>query len=158
MFITRLLAVYPAHKLGPAVAKAMAELLLARFHLGRLKPEQIRLRNDRAQAASGSIFVDATGHKAKLDLVAYVIPRVASRVPWRADCLVQAMAAQRWLTAERITSTISIGVKRSDQGEFVAHAWLKHGETVVTGGEIGDYSPLLESADLGSAPESPNGS
>ena len=30
-----------------------------------------------------------------VEQVAFAIPRVAKRVPWRADCLVQALAGER---------------------------------------------------------------
>ena len=77
-----------------------------------------------------------------VERVAYAIPRVAARVPWRADCLVQAVAAKRWLSAHGIASTINYGVPRQKAERFEAHAWLTAGERLVTGGDISGFVPL----------------
>lgn len=74
--------------------------------------------------------------------VAYVIPRLAARVPWRADCLVQAMAAERWLAREGIATRLTLGVPKDKKPDFEAHAWLTVGDVVVTGGDISGYVPL----------------
>lgn len=74
--------------------------------------------------------------------IAVAIPGVALRVPWRADCMVQAMAARRWLARAGIGSTMKIGVRRDVPDGFGAHAWLTVGDTVVTGGDIAPYQPL----------------
>jgi hypothetical protein len=64
------------------------------------------------------------------------------RVPWRADCLVQAMAAQHWLRRHGLESRIAIGVRERGEGPFEAHAWLMCGDIAVTGGDIREYVPL----------------
>lgn len=75
--------------------------------------------------------------------VAYIIPRVAARLPWRADCLIQALAAQRWLGRHGVASYITIGTGLDKDAQFRAHAWLNVGDLVITGGEISAYTPLL---------------
>jgi hypothetical protein len=83
-----------------------------------------------------------TEHQRSLvERVAYAVPVMSLRVPWRADCLVQALAARRWLARGRIASSICIGVRKDQQG-FQAHAWLKVGERIVTGGDISSYAEL----------------
>ena len=77
-----------------------------------------------------------------IERIAYVIPRVAARLPWRTDCLVQAIAAKRWLARSGIVSRLHFGVPREKQPEFEAHAWLTVGERIVTGGDIDVYVPL----------------
>lgn len=79
--------------------------------------------------------------RALLDRVAYAVPIMGLRVPWRADCVVQALAARRWLARGGIGSTICIGV-RKDAAGFQAHAWLKVGERIVTGGDVSTYTEL----------------
>lgn len=74
--------------------------------------------------------------------VAFATPRVAARVPWRSDCLAQAVAGQQWLTSAGIDSTISIGVRITAEHGFEAHAWLKVGEESVTGGDVSTFSVL----------------
>ena len=63
------------------------------------------------------------------------------RVPWRSDCVVQALAARRWLARGGVDSDVCIGVRNDAQG-FQAHAWLKVGERIVTGGDVSSYAEL----------------
>ena len=53
----------------------------------------------------------------------------------------QALAARRWLARRGIGSNVHIGV-RKDQLCFQAHAWLKVGERIVTGGDVSSYAEL----------------
>ena len=76
-----------------------------------------------------------------LERVAYAVPIMGLRVPWRSDCVVQALAARRWLARGGIGSHFCIGV-RNDGPEFQAHAWLKVGERIVTGGDVSPYAEL----------------
>jgi hypothetical protein len=80
-----------------------------------------------------------------VERVAYAIPRIGARVPWRSDCLVQALAAQRWLEGNGIATTLTIGVR--NDGAFAAHAWLEVGGEIVTGGTISEFTALLSSKD-----------
>lgn len=79
--------------------------------------------------------------------VAYAIPRMGARVPWRSDCLVQALAAKRWLEHSGISSSLRIGVRK--EAQFDAHAWLIAGETIVTGGDISSYTPFVAPSNEG---------
>ncbi len=79
---------------------------------------------------------------ALVDRVAFVIPRVAARLPWRADCLVQALAARRWLGRHGVATTLTLGVPRDKPANFEAHAWLTAGDRIVTGGDISSYVAL----------------
>ena len=81
--------------------------------------------------------------EARVRRIGYLIPRMAARMPWRADCLVQATAARNWLRRSGIASQIRLGVRRSPAAEMEAHAWLLVGQRVVTGGDISTYSPLV---------------
>ena len=74
--------------------------------------------------------------------VSYFIPRVAARLPWRADCLVQAIAAERWLGRHGIATVLTLGVPRDRPADFEAHAWLSAGSRIVTGGDISGYVPF----------------
>ena len=74
-----------------------------------------------------------------VERVAFAIPAIALRVPWRSDCMVQAMAAQSWLGRYNISSTMTIGVCKDAPTGFGAHAWLSVGNVVVTGGDISGY-------------------
>ena len=112
------------------VIRAALELGIARARIG--------IEADKAKA---STKLSAREDRI-VERITYAVPRVAARVPWRADCLVQAMAAKRWLSARGIGSTIHYGVPRQKGERFEAHAWLTVGERLVTGGDISGFVPL----------------
>ena len=113
------------------IARAAIELGLARIRLGAI-----------ADGAAASSKVLSLEEEALVERIAHVLPRVAARVPWRADCLVQATAAKRWLGAAGIGSTVHFGVPKEKQPKFEAHAWLTVGTRVVTGGDVSGYVPF----------------
>lgn len=120
--------------------RGLLELVRARLIFERLEAKVIPRRNNRA------LTLDKTRARvtpAKLARIAYVIPRLSDRLPWRSDCLIQAIAAQNWLLASGMPSEIQIGVENPKDGQFGAHAWLICGESVVTGGDISQYAPIL---------------
>ena len=77
-----------------------------------------------------------------VERVAFAIPAVAQRVPWRADCLVQALAARRWLERAGVATSLTCGVRKGDMEAFAAHAWLTAGTMTVTGGDGSGYSEV----------------
>lgn len=68
------------------------------------------------------------------ELIGWAIASAAARVPWRSDCLLQAMAASMWLDRVGRSYKLNIGVRKNDAGELEAHAWLTSGNLTVTGG------------------------
>ena len=116
-------------------AVASTELALARVrllmsnHTALLQPPAFEARcTDRADV--------------RVERVRIAIARASSRLPWRTDCLVQALAAQHWLRRLGVETSLSIGVPRNTEGQFEAHAWLTHRDVVITGGDISRYVPL----------------
>jgi len=77
-----------------------------------------------------------------VERIAFAVPRVANRLPWRTDCLVQAFAGQRWLAGHDIETRLVLGARRGGPSGFEAHAWLMAGDRVVTGGDISTYVPF----------------
>lgn len=63
-----------------------------------------------------------------------IIRKVGCRVPWKCKCLEYAIAAKLLLKRRAIPSTVYFGV-RNENGELKAHAWLRSGAVIVTGGE-----------------------
>jgi len=121
-----------------------ANALLALFELGLA-----RLRLD-SRSARATVALRPTpdqeltpDQSALVERVAFTIPRVAVRLPWRADCLVQALAAKRWLQRHDVATTLTFGVPRDKPADFEAHAWLTAGDRIVTGGDISDYVALV---------------
>lgn len=126
--------------------RGLIELIRARWAFGRLEARTILARNQQVAAAPRTA-PDRT-IPALAARIGYVIPRISARLPWRSDCLIQAMAAQNWLAAHGLTSEIQIGVERPEDGQFGAHAWLVHDGAAVTGGDIGRYDVLVGESPL----------
>jgi len=119
-------------------ARGTAELVRARIVFARIGVKDIQDRN--AQCLQMPVPDSAAP---LLGWIAYTIPRVAHRMPFRADCLVQALAAQNWLASNGIASAIVIGAERPKDKPFAAHAWLTCDGRVITGGEIERYTELI---------------
>ena len=116
---------------------AALELAIARVRLGSRQAGDLLGSTDAAERALDQ-------DRARLvERVAFAIPRAGARLPWRADCLVQALAAQNWLGRHGVATVLVIGARKPTPDQFEAHAWLKVGERIVTGGDIGGYSPLI---------------
>ena len=125
------------------MARALVELAIARLRLGTRNTRELLLR---AQTRDGPepVLADGPNPDALVDRVSFAIPRVGQRVPWRADCLVQALAAQQWLGRRGIPTTLVIGVRKPGPADFEAHAWLMAADRIVTGGQVAGYHPIFE--------------
>ncbi len=133
--------------------RGLWELILARIVFSRLEAKAIPQRNrisERAASPRSSIT------QAKAARMSYVLPRLSDRLPWRSDCLVQAIAAQNWLSSFGAASEIQIGVENPKGGEFSAHAWLLYNKQVVTGGDIDRYDLILSDSRHDQDPEDDN--
>lgn len=67
--------------------------------------------------------------------VALVIKMSSPFTPWRSNCLAQAIAGKMMLWRRGIPSTLYLGLKK-DANQLEAHAWLRVGEQIVTGGAV----------------------
>ena len=113
----------------------------------RFEARDIPHRNLKAKTSSRGGAIPA----AYLARITYVLPRLSDRLPWRSDCLIQAIAGQNWLLSHGVASEIQIGVEKPAGGKFGAHAWLMHGEHIVTGGDIDQYNVLLSDSQIEAA-------
>lgn len=132
--------------LGPSgwydLARAGVELARARRLMGTRTTKQLiaAARNEAPMRSPDSL---SEHQRRMIRRVAFAVPRVGVRVPWRADCLVQALAAQRWLRQEGIATTLHIGARKETAADFEAHAWLMHGDTIVTGDNGKEFTTLV---------------
>lgn len=131
----------PSPQLLIASLRALWALALARWALHRIGAIGVVRRNTDADQTARALDPEIV--TTRCDTVAFVIPRIARRVPWRADCLVQALAGQSWLHADGIASEIVVGTARQADGSFEAHAWLRQGDRIILGGDIARFKPLL---------------
>ena len=137
----------PFPRFAASAVRAGLELAWARLFLHRTQPAEVFRRNAQS-ARAGAAKTDRPPEETDCHYrhVAAFISAMAFRVPWRADCLVQAMAAQRWLMRKGLPSEIVVGAAKHPDGRFEAHAWLLRGEAVLLGGDIERFEPLLDSA------------
>jgi hypothetical protein len=66
--------------------------------------------------------------------VGWSVGVVARRVPWDGRCLAQALAATGMLRRRGLEGTVSFGASKGESAGFDAHAWLRLGSCMVTGG------------------------
>ncbi len=64
--------------------------------------------------------------------IRWAVFATARRLPWKPLCLPQAIAAKVMLRRRGIASTLYLGVDRRES--FEAHAWVRVGRVIVTGG------------------------
>lgn len=68
---------------------------------------------------------------------------VSRRVPWQSLCLVQALAAKRMLVRRKLPAMIFVGVRHDEDKQLLSHAWLRCGETFVTGEKDHDQFQII---------------
>ena len=120
------------------LAIAVKELGLARVRhatqpIGHILRE---LQTERPLPAEAGDSVD-------LARLSWALGAAAARVPWRSDCLLRAMAADRWLRRHGHQPEFFLGVNTDATTGFGAHAWLRCSGIIITGGESTEYTQLL---------------
>ena len=123
---------------------AVHELLVARWCFSRHSIERI-LRELHVRQSSGPVGND---ERFDINYASWALAVASRHVPWRADCLIQAMAAHRWLKRHGLVSEFYVGVAKQNGGALIAHAWLKVGDLNVTGGSVSQYS-IIARPELG---------
>lgn len=123
-----------------ALGTAFVALARARIAYGR-QPAQDLIRQLRARSDA------RPDHSAppddRTDRLRWALRSVSARVPWRADCLVQVLAAERILTRWGHAPKFHLGVETEHAGGFSAHVWLQLGDSVVTGGPVERLSVMI---------------
>ena len=69
-------------------------------------------------------------------LVGQAVRSAANNTPWQSVCLPQAVTGQWMLKRRNISATLYLGVAKAEAkpGQLAAHAWLRCGGTILTGG------------------------
>jgi len=122
---------------------ASAELFAARLRLSTVAAKKI-LRE--LQAPLSALPQKQRRPSTKIDVkrLSWAIAVAAQHVPWRSDCLIRVLAADRWLRRHHLRPDFYLGVAKDNQGVFTAHAWLRYGDLTVTGGRYDQYSKMIE--------------
>jgi hypothetical protein len=75
--------------------------------------------------------------------IRWAILACARRVPWRAMCFQQGLAAQIMLRRRGVPSRLYYGVAPNDQRGISAHVWVRDGDINIIGAEIASrFAPL----------------
>lgn len=120
-------------------ARDWAELVVAVGELARARMKLDTFRYD------GSANVPEPLDKGAAETalrIGRAITRGASVVPWRSDCLIQALAGQAWLARSGMPSRIVLGARSADNGRLDAHAWLECAGIVVVGAGAMPHAPF----------------
>lgn len=126
---------------GAYLAVAVKELLFARLRHAR-QPAGLIVQTLRLRSQNGESFVTLS-LRPDLERMAWAIAAAAVRVPWRSDCLVRVMAADRWLRRRGLTGNFHLGVRLIENEPFAAHAWLTCGDINIAGGSGVEFTELV---------------
>ncbi len=70
------------------------------------------------------------------ELMRWSLAAVSRRLPWRSDCLVQALAGRLWMEEAGLSPEFHLAVQKDEEGGLSAHAWLTLDGRIVTGGDL----------------------
>jgi hypothetical protein len=119
------------------LAVACLELFAARIRLAAVTTDKIL---GKLQAP---LSVGLGSSSLEVRRLAWAIAIAAQYVPWRSDCLVQVLAADRWLRRHHLQPDFYLGVAKDERGGLAAHAWLRYGDIIVTGGRADPFATLI---------------
>ena len=110
--------------------EAVALCALAGVLIRVLAFRRLAARLGRHMAVSPATIDAATS--AEVARIRWAVGAAARHLPWRPVCLPQALTAQWMLRRRGIPSTLYLGADPAR--DYDAHAWVRAGATIVTGG------------------------
>lgn len=114
------------------VPEALVALLLARLALAFVPFRRIAAWMG-TEGKETDAEETATMEARALEIGA-AVSLVARHVPWDSRCLAQALAGSSMLGRRNIPATLYFGVRKELGVDFSAHAWLRCGSRIITGG------------------------
>ena len=75
--------------------------------------------------------------------IRWIVTTISKYTPWESLCLVQALTVQKMLKKRNISTTIYLGVNKSNN-EMNAHAWIRCGRMYITGGNGSGYATVAK--------------
>ena len=128
----------------PSAQRVLALEAAAWLTLARVLVWHAPMRYWRRHVEAAGRGSDGAGRQPLGRTVGRMVRRVARRLPFKASCLPQAMAAQWMLRRRGVSSRLWIGARRAAPGQPLDyHAWLTvDGESVIGGRSAGAYVPL----------------
>jgi hypothetical protein len=81
--------------------------------------------------------------------ITWAVKAAARRIPGT-NCLPQALVTQLLLARNGYAASVQVGVAKSVEGQFEAHAWVEsEGKIVIGGSETARYQPILTLEGIG---------
>jgi hypothetical protein len=114
------------------LGEALIALLIARAAMSLLPFRRIAVWLG-TPGAEGPATATAEEIRAAQE-VGWAVGAMARRVPWDGRCFAQALAATWMLRRRGLDGTVSFGVSQCESMGFDAHAWLRLGSCIITGG------------------------
>ena len=68
------------------------------------------------------------------EMVSGAILAASRHTPWESKCLARAVAAKMMLRRRSVSSTLYLGLLKEGEEKYSAHAWLRCGGAILTGG------------------------
>jgi transglutaminase-like putative cysteine protease len=121
----------------PRARKALLAEALAALALARLAMACLPFRRIAAWLGTPGAESPAEASPAETRMgeeIGWAVGVLGRRVPWDGRCLAQALAATAMLRRRGLEGTVSFGARPGRESPFAAHAWLRVGSSVVTGG------------------------
>ncbi|SDF15696.1 hypothetical protein SPACI_011840 [Sporomusa acidovorans DSM 3132] len=84
-----------------------------------------------------------------INQVGWAILAVSRHTPFESKCLVQAITGKILLRRRHLKNTMYLGVAKNLENQMMAHAWLRSGNVIVTGGDISNkFTVVAKFADV----------
>jgi hypothetical protein len=143
--VRNFLALFPADRAG--LLEAAAWLGLARLSILVLPFRRIAPLLGRQMAQSPA---EAAAPAALLDRISWSVNTASRHLPWECKCLALALAGKAMLRRRGLASTLYLGVGKEPEAGLQAHAWLRCGERILTGGRaLADFTVISTFAEEG---------
>ncbi|MFJ5768897.1 lasso peptide biosynthesis B2 protein [Psychrobacillus sp. NPDC093180] len=117
-------------------------LMEAYYHLGRgryLKSIPFsKVAPSLGEEMKETSFSPLISNKEELARISKAIHLMSRYTFWESQCLVKAIAGMKMLEKRNIESTLYLGTAKDQNGDFIAHAWLRSGPFYVSGAEVMD--------------------
>ncbi|WP_078595901.1 lasso peptide biosynthesis B2 protein [Evansella clarkii] len=80
-------------------------------------------------------YIPKVNERKTISQVSQTVHMMSRYTFWESECLVKAIASLKMLEKRGIESTLYLGTRKSENGVFAAHAWLRSGPYYITGAE-----------------------
>ena len=77
--------------------------------------------------------------------IGWAVSVASHHLPWVSRCLAEAIAGKAMLRRRGVPSTLYLGLAKEGPADLEAHAWLRCGSTVLTGGQTSDVYTVIAS-------------